>query len=197
MKGEMFVLAALIILAGVLIARISIRAPSIAQRRASLEATLEDKLFDNIFSEFSKVPVVSGNEPANISENLYNFTDFIDERIGEKLFTFNALVVGSFAQANSLNVSVINFLSSAKNFTLNLNGTTKYVYVARKNRNYTSFSITPGLIYVLTLSFTGYEQHITIKTYADKNVYVNFFDVYLKSDRGVYRNKKQASYLFG
>jgi len=67
--------------------------------------------------------------------------------------------------------------------------------MADYNRYDTSFSITQGTNYVLTVSYNRtYEENITIETESEKNKYVGFFDVTLIGSETTYKDKFQKSY---
>jgi hypothetical protein len=196
MKGQMFTLAAVIIVSALLILRTTIRAPEISEKRKALEATLETKIFDNLVNELQNAVKISAHDKENISKNVHDFGNFTRDKISGRALDFKFFFVGSLARVNGvLNTSVINLLGSSRNVTLNLNGTIANSIVSDGGRWDTNFTISPGDTYVLTVNFENYTENVSIKTKNNKDVYVGFFDVYLESEWSSHRNKFQRRYV--
>jgi hypothetical protein len=197
MKGQMFLLAAIIIATSLFIIRISIRTPSIMEERKTLELTFEKNIFDNLQIEFKKAARYSSNEKLNITGNVFDFGNFTREKMFEHGLTSKFLFVGSLANKSNLiiNASLVNLLKESINATLSLNDSANTNTVVDGQRWDTYFSFTPGSTYVLTISYNNtYSENVTIKTKVDKDVFVGFFDLTIESSDTTYRNKFSETY---
>jgi hypothetical protein len=196
MKGQMFLIITIVIVSGLLIIKATSLAPELFERKKISEATLETRIHDNIVKELKNVPRISANDKENITTNVFDFANFTQRKMNERFLDFKFFFVGSLARtSNIVNTSVLNLMGEQKNVTLNLNGTIKNSLVSSNSRWDTSFDITAGSTYTMTVSFTNYTENVTIKTKSNKDVYVGLFDVYLESQEAVHRNLTQQTYV--
>ncbi|MEM7825108.1 MAG: hypothetical protein QXO27_04005 [Candidatus Aenigmatarchaeota archaeon] len=196
MKGQMFLLAAIIIVTALFILRVSLRAPTIMEERKLLELTFEKNIFDNLQTELKKSARYSSNEKLSITTNVFDFGNFTREKMNEHALSFKFLFVGSLTNISTqiLNVSLINLLKEPINATLNLNGSINTNIVIDGQRWDTYFSFTPGLTYVLTISYDNYDETVIIRTKSDKDIFVGFFDITLESFDSTYKSKFSETY---
>jgi hypothetical protein len=197
MKGQMFLLAAIIIVTALFIIRISIKTPNIIEETKALELTFEKNIFDNLQTEFKDVARYSSNYKLNITGNVFDFGNFTRDKMVEHGLTSEFLFVGSLANTSNsiMNVSLVNLLRQTINASLNLNGTVKTNTDIDGQKWDTYFSFTPGSTYVLTISYNNtYSENVTIKTKVDKDVFVGFFDLTLESSDATYKNKFSETY---
>jgi hypothetical protein len=137
----------------------------------------------------------------NISTNVFNFANFTENKSAEHSLDFEFLFVGSLTNVsiNYLNVSVINMLNAPISASLRLsNSSSSEVQTNEMIDNSkweANFTLKPGSNYNLTVSYNSTnEQNITIKSKNNKDIYVSFFDITLKTPEYVYRNTTQEKY---
>jgi hypothetical protein len=202
-KGQVFLITTVILIVILVILRAGVNLPDILQRGRKLEGKFEKDFFVNVVNELPKVIEISYHQSSNITNNVYNFGNFTRKKMTEKLQEFEFLYVGSITPRSSgsdtMNVSAINLLNEPINLTLTLNSsptqTRNHDNMADYNRYDTSFSITQGTHYTLTVSYNEtYEENITIETESEKSKYVGFFDVTLTGSETTYKDKFQKSY---
>lgn len=197
MKGQMFLIGAVILVSILFLIRISIRTPTIIEERKVLELTFEEKIFENVENELKKSARYSADDKANITTNVFDFGNFTKDKMNEHGLTFEFLFVGSLANktTQTINISLVNLLGEPINASLNLNGTTNNSIVSDSQRWDSFFLYTPGLTYVLTVSYNNtYSENVTIKTKANKDVFVGFFDISLKSSDATHKSKSSETY---
>jgi hypothetical protein len=206
MKGQMFLLITAVIITSLLILRFSVGTPSIEKELESLRSKFEEKIFDNIVEELKKSEEFSYYEQDKIVSNVFNFANFTRRKMNERGLDFEFLYVGTLANNsnNQMNITIINFLNKAIDATLILNSTPQQTdsknNIGDGSTWNTNFSFTPGTEYLLTLNYTystlttNVTEEIIIKTKSDKNVYVGFFDIELKSSEATHKNKFQTNF---
>ena len=202
-KGQVFLITAVIMIIILVLLRIGTNLPDIIQRGRKLEGQFEKDFFINVAHELSKVIEISYHQSNNITNNVYNFGNFTRKKMTEKMQEFEFLYVGCITPKSSgsdtMNVSAINLLNEPINLTLTLNSTPTQTrnrdnFVDYNSYN-TSFSITQGTHYVITVSYNRtYVENITIETVSGKSKYVGFFDTTLIGKETTYKDKFQKSY---
>lgn len=193
----MFLVAAFIITVAIVVLRISIKTPTTQEDIELLDITLENSIVSNFRNELENSAKFSIDVKENITTNVFDFANFTERKAAEHALEFEFLFVGSLANVsnNYLNVSVVNMLNKPINVSLNLNGTIKTSEMGDNTRWDTNFTFTPGSLYVLTVEYNStYVDNVTIKTKANKDIYVGFFDTTLKTLEATYRNKTQEIY---
>jgi hypothetical protein len=202
-KGQVFLIMAVIFIVILVILRININLTEIIQGGRKLEGNFEKDFFVNVVNELPKVIEISYYQSNNITNNVYNFGNFTRKKMTEKMQEFEFLFVGSITPRSSgsdtMNVSVVNLLNKPINLTLTLNNTIPPTLNNDNMVDYssytTSFVITQGTHYILTVGYNGtYEENITIVTESGKSKYVGFFDVTLTGKETTYKDKFQKSY---
>jgi len=197
-KGQMFLLAAIIIMTALIIIRGNVKLYGIVEQRKLLEARFESDIFNNIQNELTKALEFSTNEQENITTNVFDFANFTRDKMVEHSMDFKFLYVGCLANATShnMNVSLINMMDEPINATLELDGDLKNKDNMVDGEKWdTIFTITPGTTYELIVSYNNtYNETVTIKTRNNNNVYVGYFDVYLETSDTIHRKNFQKSY---
>lgn len=184
-KGQMFLLGALIITGILVILRYNIAYPGAIEEKKALEVRLENEIFNNIMEEFNSTLRFSYSEPLNITSNVFDFANFTELKISEHSMLFKFLFVGSVANrtTNTLNVTLVNMLNQVINADFTLDGQSdSQSNIVNYETWDTNFTITPGNQYILTLTYDGTTENVTIKTKQNKDVYTGFFYVSLESE---------------
>lgn len=195
-KGQMFLIAAIIIASSLIILKLVSRSPVVMEETKILKVTYEASIFSNLINELNKTMDFSFYEGINITRNVFNFGNFSKRKMAEHSLDLKIVFVGSLANSSIsfINVTVINLFGANINVTLTLNDSQSNTsMVANYGRWDTNFTITPGNDYILTVSYDSIANNVTIETKSNKDVYVGFFDVFLKSSEAVHRSKYQKS----
>ncbi len=199
-KGQMFLIASVIIVVILIMLKTSISLPDIIQQKRELEGKFERELFVNIVNELPKVIEISYYQTNNITNNVFDFGNFTRKKMNERLLDLEFLFVSSITPKGigsvTMNVTLINLLNKPINATLILDGSTKnqdnMIDLSAWN---TDFTVTQGENYTLTVSYNEtYEENITINTESGKSKYIGFFDITLRGLETTYKNKFQKSY---
>jgi len=197
-KGQMFLITSVIIVIVLIILKTSVNLPVVLQQKREMEGRFDKEMFENVKTESVKAIEISYHQPTNITRNVFDFANFTRKKMKERLFDFRLLYVGSITpkSGSDMNVTLVNLLEKPINASLNLNGS------AQNNDNMlgstswdTSFVITPGQDYILTVSYNNtYKSNITIQTESGKSKYIGFFDILLRGLETTYKDKFQRSY---
>ena len=75
-KGQLFLIAAVVIVSSVFIIKAGSFAPSIAEERRSFEVRLENSIFNNFETELKNSVRYSLFEGGSIATNVYDFSNF-------------------------------------------------------------------------------------------------------------------------
>jgi hypothetical protein len=199
MKGQMFLLAAIIIIASIIALGSELRLTGISVQRGNLEMRFESEIFSNVVNELKHALQYSYDSPENMTLNIFDFGNCTREKMAERSLKFKFLFSGIFVNisSNEMNVSVINLMNKPINVTLELNTSPPQTASKINLKDYglwsTKFtSITSNTAYSLNISYEK-SHNVTIEV-RTKDVYVGFFDVNLESDIALHRNVFQESY---
>ena len=194
----MFLLSSVVIVVILILLRFSINLPDVIQNKKEMEGKLDRETFENIKSELIKTIKISYQQSTNITNNVFDFSNFTRKKMDERLLDLRILYVGSITpeSGTEMNVTVFNLLKKPINASLNLNGS------MQNNDNMidsddwdTSFTIVQGQNYILTITYNDtYENNITIETKSGKSKYISFFDILLNGLGTTYKDKFQESY---
>jgi len=199
-KGQMFLIASIIIIAVLILLKTSINLPEIIQQKIELEGRFDREFFASIVDEMPKVIEISYHQQDNITNNIFDFFNFTIKKMDERSLDFETLFVDSITPKETgvvtMNVTLINLLKKSINATLILDGSIKNQdNIADMTAWYTDFTVTQGENYTLTVSYNEtYQENITINTYSEKSRYIAFFDITIESLRETYKDKFQKSY---
>jgi hypothetical protein len=191
MKGQMFLIATLIIISSLFLARYSIKFPGISRQKLILEMSYENEYFDNLRQELENSIIFSASEKGNITHNAYNFMNFSIKKSTEKGLSLEIFFVGAYSNYSnsSLKVSSINLLDEKINVSLNLSGDAKESELDNYEQWDTFYSITPGSTYWLYVIYDNSTRNLTLKTSSTKDVYFFYFDLNLSGEDSVHTKK--------
>lgn len=193
----MFLLGAFIIIATVVILKLTMTAPNADEEKRLIDILIENDIASNMREELQNSARFSIDHKESITTNVFNFANFTETKAAEHSLNLKFIFVGCLANTsnNYLNVSVINMLNQPISASLNLEGTVRTSDMPDNTRWDTNFTFTPGTTYNLTFSYNStYTQNITIKTKNNRDIYVGFFDTTLESYTATYTNKTQETY---
>jgi hypothetical protein len=202
MKGQMFIIAALIVIITIIALKNSLSLANILENQRHLVAGLDALEFNNIRSEMARVLQISFNSPTNMTNNLNNFNSFVHDLLTTKSVEFNSLLVETYysnltANVNTaVNITVYNSLGTdMKLLNLTFNGTSQTFSLANQNSLYTGFIINTSVStnQTLTIFYSTYStsqtETVTIPLTIGSSKYVTFFDIRYISNRGQQSDK--------
>ena len=203
-KGQMFLIAAVVIVASLVIIKFNTSGPSAKKERESLEVRFENDIFENIVNELNNTLRFSYYDPHNITRNVFDFANFTERKMAEHSMSFRFLYIGIISNKTTsvMNVSLVNMLDSTidANFTVSAQSKTRS-NIINYERWDTNFTITPGTQYELIFKYnsttgdasTSTTESITVKTKTSKDVYIGFFHIELESQDATHMEKYQKT----
>ena len=181
MKGEAFLLAAVIISVALVVMFQPMRSEYLVKQKQLLQKEFFLDIFENIFNEIKNSIYFSYDNFDSMILNSYDFLNFSQKIANQKSMNFESLVLILKADGiNKINVTAINFLSDNLQLNLIFNNTqNSIVILPLYSINSTSFTYTPGNTYTLTIQYENIERSIDIETLANKQIYLAYVDVSL------------------
>lgn len=184
-KGQMFLIAAIVIVSSIVILGFNMSSPSASKEVEAMKATFEAEMFDNVITEFNATIDLSSNAPENITSNVVNFASFARSKSADKATTLTLLFVGTVANKTTqkLHVSVLNMLGYAINASLDANAQTATNSSMSIDGEWnTTFTMTPGDTYLMNITYnaeggSATKETIEVKTKNTKDTYTGFFYV--------------------
>jgi len=181
MKGEAFLLAAVIISVALVAMFQPMRNEYLVKQKQMFQKEFFLDIFENIFNEIKNSIYFSYDNFDSMILNSYDFLNFSQKIANQKSMNFESLVLILKADGtNKINVTVINFLSDNLQLNLIFNNTqNSIVILPLYSINSTSFTYTPGNTYTLTIQYENIARSIDIETLANKQIYLAYVDVSL------------------
>jgi hypothetical protein len=181
MKGEAFLLAAVIISVALVAMFQPMRSEYLVKQKQLLQKEFFLDIFENIFNEIKNSIYFSYDNFDSMILNSYDFLNFSQKIANQKSMNFESLVLILKADGTSkINVTAINFLSDNLQLNLTFNNTqNSIVILPLYSINSTSFTYTPGNTYTLTIQYENIQRSVGIETLANKQIYLAYADVSL------------------
>jgi hypothetical protein len=181
MKGEAFLLAAVIISVALVAMFQPMRSEYLVKQKQLLQKEFFLNIFENIFNEIKNSIYFSYDNFDSMILNSYDFLNFSQKIANQKSMNFESLVLILKADgANKINVTAINFLSDNLQLNLTFNNTQPSIVILPiYSINSTSFTYTPGNTYTLTIQYENIQRSVDIETKANKQIYLAYVDVSL------------------
>jgi hypothetical protein len=181
MKGEAFLLAALIISVALVAMFQPIRNEYLVKQKQLLQGEFFSDIFENILNEIKNSIYFSYDNFDSMILNSYDFLNFSQKISNQKAVNFKSLII--VAQANEsgyLNLTIINFLSENLLINLTFNNTQNTtLLLSQYSINFTNFTYSPGNSYNLTIRYENIERSIEIETFTNKKVFLAYVDAIL------------------
>jgi hypothetical protein len=195
MKGEAFLLAALIISVALVAMFQPIRNEYLLKQKQLLQGEFFSDIFENILNEIKNSIYFSYDNFDSMILNSYDFLNFSQKISNQKAMNFKSLII--VAQANEtgyLNLTAINFLSENLLINLTFNNTQNTtLLLGQYSINFTNFTYSPGNSYNLTIRYDNIERSIEIETFANKKVFLAYVDAILSWLEG---SSRKINYFF-
>jgi hypothetical protein len=181
MKGEAFLLAAVIISVALVAMFQPMRSEYLVKQKQLLQKEFFLDIFENIFNEIKNSIYFSYDNFDSMILNSYDFLNFSQKIANQKSMNFESLILILKTDGTSkINVTAINFLSDNLQLNLTFNNTqNSIVILPLYSINSTSFTYTPGNTYTLTIQYENIARSIDIETKANKQIYLAYVDVSL------------------
>jgi len=181
MKGEAFLLAAVIISVALVAMFQPMRNEYLVKQKQLLQKEFFLDIFENIFNEIKNSIYFSYDNFDSMILDSYDFLNFSQKIVKQKSMNFESLVLILKADGTSkINVTAINFLSDNLQLNLTFNNTqNSIVILPLYSINSTSFTYTPGNTYTLTIQYENIARSIDIETLVNKQIYLAYVDVNL------------------
>ena len=190
MKGQIFIVLAMVLVAILVGIRASLKSTSYSQNKIVWETNLNNKIFENIFEESKNVVDFVYPNVSQIVNKVGVFYDFIWKKMGESGKKFKGVFV--FVTPNSseskTQVDVLNYLGKETRFIITVNGVDRAITVAHNSTRTIIFNGVGNVI----ISYENYNE--TILVYSNK--YSSFFDERLISEDFELRKKGTKSIEF-
>lgn len=199
-KGQIFLITSVIFIVVLIILKISFNPDEIEIKRAEAEYNFRTLYFSNINKEIFKSVEVSYSQPPNITKNLFDFANFTRDKMDERAFNFEILLVSSVSPSSGtvLNVTVINLLNKTIDINLTLNSTPQQSDTKNGLVDYgmyeTAFNIVQGEGYKLTIKYMNHESNMSIITRNGKSIYTLLADTKISDGEIEYKDKSQNTY---
>lgn len=208
MKGQIFLIIAIITIVALMMLRISLDLNKIMENKRYLESGLERQEFQNMEDEIVKSIVISSKNTTAIASNTNDFAKFARGSLTSRGEELNGFLVHSIFPTvvagtdTRLNVTVLNILGTEiVTLNLSLNSSSQMFYSIPDSgsveTNFT-FTTSSNANYTLTAYYlTAYEnktEEINIPAEIGKSKYVGFFDLRLISSRLEQRDRLTKTY---
>jgi len=195
MKGEAFLLAAVIISVALVAMLQPMRSEYLVKQKQLLQNEFFSDIFENIFNEVKNSIYFSYDNFESMILNSYDFLNFSQKIANQKSMNFKGLVLILKADgANEINITIVNFLSDNLQLNLTFNNTQSSILISPiYSINSTNFSYTPGNIYTLIIRYKNTESNVEISTESNKQIYIAYVDVSLERLEDI---KRKIEYFF-
>lgn len=181
MKGEAFLLAAVIISVALVAMFQPMRSEYLIKQKQLLQSEFFSNIFENIFNEVKNSIYFSYNDFDSMISNSYDFLNFSQKVANQKTMDLKSLVLILRADgSNQLNVTAINFFSDNLQLNLTFNDTQNSVLILPQYAiNSTNFTYVAGEIYFLNVEYENIKRKVEIKTQVNKEFYFVYVDISL------------------
>jgi hypothetical protein len=195
MKGEAFLLAAVIISVALVAMFQPMRSEYLVKQKQLLQNEFFSNIFENIFSEIKNSIYFSYDNFDSMILNSYDFLNFSQKIANQKSMNFKSLVLILKADENNqINVTAINFLSDSLQLNLTFNDTQNSILIIPLYTiNSTTFSCAPGKTYTLNIQYENVERNAEIEAQANKKIYFGYVDVGLS---WLEESRRKIEYFF-
>jgi hypothetical protein len=205
MKGQVFLITAVIVIIVLLLLRVSLNLSSVLENKRYLESGLERLEFQNLKAELKKTLQISSAQEENITQNIDEFLRFAKSVFSSRILELNGISIEckienvSAGETEELNITALNFLgnslqelnltfsydSSTQEFTDIKDGdavSTQFSFITSSDVNYT-------LMVDYKTAIETKSENITLPIEIGKSKFVGFFDLRLEGTRGEQRDK--------
>ena len=206
MKGQMFMIGAIIIVTALVLIKTSIDVTEILEKKRFLEAGVERIEFANLRYEVPKAAYNSLNASVNMTNATNGFIAYTESKLAGKLVqldgaTFTIYYPNITASTNSnINVTFYNFFDTdvsrvIANFSANYNQPQNFSNVpAGQTRSFnftvnTASSTNMSLWVFYEVGSESVTENITIPIDLVKTRFVGYYDIRMTSERGTLRDR--------
>lgn len=195
-KGQMFIIAAIFMVVGVILLRNMLSLPAITQQKTFQDVSYLDRSMKNIKNEFAYTAGIASVQPLpnyTGSNYLMNFSDYVRTQFDSKIF-----YVFVFSNGTNQNVSITigNYLQNNMSGIVNLTNSTPTGRIFDLNdKSFATLEFNSSTSVInLTLNYTLQNRETVERLYfnsSTKNYALGFFDVTLQ-DTGFFVRSKSV-----
>ena len=194
-KGQMFIIAAIFMIVGVILLRNVLSLPALTQEKAFQDISYLDRNLNNVKNEFTYLAGVASVQPIpNASASyLFNFSDYIRGQFDSKmLYVF----IFSNGTTNNISVTIGNYLQNNISGVINLTDSTPTGQIFNLNdKSYVTVRFNASqTILNFTINYTLQNRETVEKLYVNsstRNHVAAIFDITLQ-DTGVTLRSKSV-----
>ena len=181
MKGEAFLLAAVIISVALVAMFQPMRSEYLVKQKQLLQSEFFLDTFENIFNEIKNSIYFSYDDFDSMILNSHDFLNFSQKMANQKTMDLKSLVlILKVDENNQINVTAINFLSDNLHLDLTFNETQNSILILPQYTiNSTNFTYIAGETYFLSIEYENVRREIEIETQANKEFYLVYVDICL------------------
>jgi len=190
MKGQMFIVAALVMIITIVGLKDSLSLQKILENQRHLVSGFDSLEFQNIRSEMTRVVQNSFNSTSGMTDDLNNFNSFVKDSLQTKNIEFDSFLVELYypvlqPSTNAVvNVTVLNSLGTEMKFlNITFNGTSGTFALSNGNILRTSFTINTAVSVNQTMnifyntSASSQTETVTVPLTLGSSKYVAFYDI--------------------
>jgi len=179
MKGEAFLLAAVIISVALVAMFQPMRSEYLVKQKHLLQSEFFLDTFENILNEIKNSIYFSYDDFDLMILNSYDFLNFSKKMANQKTMDLKSLVlILKVDENNQINATAINFLSDNLHLNLTFNETQNSILIIPLHEiNSTTFSCVPGETYALNIRYENIERNVEIEVQTNKEIYLAYVDV--------------------
>jgi hypothetical protein len=195
MKGEAFLLAAVVISVALVAMFQPMRSEYLIKQKQLLQSEYFSSIFENIFNEIKNSIYFSFDDLDAMIANYFDFLNFSKRIVNQKAMNFESLAI--LVKANTsgyLNITAINFFPESLWLNLTFNETQNSILqIDSYALNSTNFYFVVGNSHNLTIQYKNVLREITIETKDDRNVFLAYVDASINWKDGV---KRKIEYFY-
>jgi hypothetical protein len=179
MRGEAFLLSALIISVALVVIFQPIRSEYLVKQKQQLQKVFLLDIFENLFNEIKNSIYFSYDNFDFMILNSYDFLNFSEKISNQKAMDFKSLVLVLKADGvNQINATALNFLSDNLKLNLTFNDTQNSLLILQLySINSTILTYSPGSTYTFVIQYENIERKIDIDTRVNETIYMAYVDV--------------------
>ena len=195
MKGEAFLLAAVVISVALVAMFQPMRSEYLVKQKQLLQNEFFSDIFENVLNEIKDSIYFSYDNFDSMILNSYDFLNFSHKIANQKTMDLKSLLLILKADGtNQINVTAINFLSDNLQLNLTFNDTQNSILIIPLYTiNSTTFSCTSEKTYTLSIRYENVERNVEIEVQANKKIYFAYVDVMLS---WLEESRRKIEYFF-
>jgi len=194
MKGQMYLLAAAILITVIATSLLFLKPVSIDIGERTAEIQIEDKITENIVNELQFAWEAGYPNPEVMKSNTWDFASYLVKDLRGRAYDagfFYLAIVGNYT-GKYVNVSVVNLLEDGLNVTVELNGTVKSSLLSYNSTWNVSYQGLSNDVYQLEILYENYSKSFNLNLSSD--FYTAYLDTRISSKNAYHRKTVEKNY---